>query len=284
MTYRFLVITLQGIQSILANAVMSDGAKRSMVDRKKLVIATRLHLGNALSPPTPKNLKNLLRKFEALASSVDNAFPVVAVDATPRMEGYDYVQAVRDNLQESSNVHVLPVTPWGKFVPALNAVILHSNVIDADLVLFVSAEVSVSPESIHALCLSVVEDQQTLVAGAAMNGHLYSADTEVELNGRTCPWNTLAVWDVRKLALTGFSLCSDIGDSAGVEECAAIALYQKLFPDTKAKLVQLADISWEESFDDDERRSWHERKMNSKVERAMQQLQALNLAGKVLHC
>jgi hypothetical protein len=31
---------------------------------------------------------------------------------------------------------------------------------------------------------------------------------EVELTGRTAPWNTCALWDVPKLALTGFHLVS----------------------------------------------------------------------------
>lgn len=102
---------------------------------------------------------------------------------------------------------------------------------------------------------------------------------------RTSPWNTLCVWDLDKLALTGFLAVSDQGKSAGIEECAAIALLQKLFPNAIAKLVRLPDISWEESFEGDpERQKWHEEKMKSKAERAAHQLGRLNLTGAVLHC
>ena len=101
---------------------------------------------------------------------------------------------------------------------------------------------------------------------------------------RTTPWNTLAVWDLSKLAMTGFLMISDLGKSGGVEECAAIALLQKLFPESIAKLVKVDDFRWEENFQDPERQKWHEKKMKSKVERPAQQLQQLNLSGTVLHC
>jgi hypothetical protein len=53
---------------------------------------------------------------------------------------------------------------------------------------------------------------ETLVAGAALRWHDYRAGgrgggaVEVELTERTAPWNTCALWDVPKLALTGFHL------------------------------------------------------------------------------
>ncbi len=103
---------------------------------------------------------------------------------------------------------------------------------------------------------------------------------------RTTPWNTLCVWDLHKLSLTGFSLISDLGKSAGVEECVAIALLQKIFPGSVAKLVKVNDFSWEDTFDEDEeRRKWHEEKMKSKIERPARQLELLNLTtSTVLHC
>jgi hypothetical protein len=264
-----------------------------MSKKKKLVIATRLHLGKASSPPSDVQLKATLANFESVAKT-SGAIPVIAVDATPKLPDYDYVQAVRQNLPDKSLIQILPVTPWGKFVPALNALVLFAaSTIDADLILFVSAEVSASPKSIQTLCEAIIDtDDDVIVAGAAMNGHVYTPPSGekttpsniIELNGRTCPWNTLAVWNVRKLSLTGFQLCSDLGDSAGVEECVAIAVLQKLFPKSQAKLIKLDDISWEESFDDEERQKWHETKMASKLERAARQMQRLQLSGTVTHC
>jgi hypothetical protein len=82
----------------------------------------------------------------------------------------------------------------------------------------------------------------TLVAGALLGGHTYHEGNSagapnnqvVELNGRTTPWNTLAIWKVSMLALTGFPLVSDgiVTDDAtepsfGVEEVVTIALLQR---------------------------------------------------------
>lgn len=51
----------------------------------------------------------------------------------------------------------------------------------------------------------------TLVAGGAFPGHEFCVGEHV-ITGRKCPWNTFAMWDVRKLAITGFPL---IGDGLG---------------------------------------------------------------------
>ena len=265
-----------------------------------MVIATRLHLGNASVPPSTEKIQGWIHNLHAMVSSVDSAIQgVIAVDAAPKMDGYDYVQAVRDQVQAlgvTEQIFILPVTPWGTFVPALNALVYHAHTTrHADQILFVSAEVSVSAASILRLSEHCAEEKEeedgsssyVLVAGAALNGHLYQQNTGV-LNGRTCPWNTLAIWNVTKLVLTGFVLVSDLGTTAGVEECAAVAVHQHVFPNqARAKLVRLEDVDWQDSFEHDmERRQWHERKMNSKLERAATQLQLLGLEGKgnVEHC
>ena len=269
-----------------------------------LVIATRLHLGNASAPPSSEKIRGWIQNLRGMADSVQAIQAVVAVDATPKIEGYNFVKVIEEEIrqeassskqsQECTPVQVLPVTPWGKFVPALNALVFHSyTVCGADQILFVSAEVSVSETSIRRLCAKCSAPENILVAGAALSGHLYSYNSEatggsktVALNGRTCPWNTLAVWNLAPLSLTGFLQLSDIGPSAGVEECLAIATHQTLFPDgtSKARLVKLDDVSWESNFgDDEERKQWHERKMNSKLERAGAQLDAMNMSGTVDH-
>ena len=213
----------------------------------KLVIATRLHLGNASSPPSDEKLKGILENFERLGSLVEHTLPVIAVDATPKIDKYDYVDTIRSLLPNESKIEILPVTPWGKFVSALNALVLYAIHQQADKIMFVSAEVKVSANSIQTLCQQLDNDDTVIVAGAAMNGHLFneaSGAEAIDLNGRTTPWNTLAVWDLSKLSMTGFVLCSDLGPSAGVEECVAIAMIQKLFPASKAKLVKLDDVAW----------------------------------------
>lgn len=267
----------------------------------KLVIATRLHLGRASEPPSTEKIRGWIRNLQSMLESVDIAEKaIIAVDATPKLDNYDYVQAIRDQIT-STSLEVLPVAPWGKFVPALNALVVRAVEFDADQIMFVSAEVSASSSSIQELSKHC-NDATVLVAGAALPGHVYQhspenatsdhatplAPTIVELTGRTTPWNTLAVWNLSKLKLTGFLMVSDtVGASSGVEECVAIAASQKLFSSSqsRAKLVHLSDVSWEETFDDVERRKWHEQKMKSKVERPALQLKLMQLSGATVeHC
>jgi hypothetical protein len=175
----------------------------------KLAIATRLHLGRALEPPSKdcilKTISNLDQMAAAATTTTETLDPlevtvVIAVDATPKLEGYDYVQAVRDTVVEyfsgekglssSSSVYkrieILPVTPWFKFVPALNALVIFAkSQLDADLIMFVSAEVNVSPPTIRTLCCHVTNDKNVIVAGAALNGHQYAGEGQkVPLTGR----------------------------------------------------------------------------------------------------
>jgi hypothetical protein len=87
-----------------------------------------------------------------------------------------------------------------------------------------------------------------------------------------------------KTLIDRFLMISNLGESGGVEECAAIALLQKIFPEYIAKLVKVDKISWEETFQDEERQKCHHEKMKSKVERPAQQMKLLRLSGAVLHC
>ena len=275
----------------------------------KVVVATRLHLGNASSPPETAKTE---QQIAAFAKFVATSCPagtqaLIAVDATPKVEGYNYVAAVQaavdivllgDTITTSPppSIHVIPVTPWGRFVPALNALIAHATkTCQANRILFVSAETTASAASIQILLGAIHPD--TLVAGARLGGHVYHESTttheSIALTGRTSPWNTLAVWNLQKLALTGFQLVSDglLTDDAtepsyGVEEVLAIALLQKVLglDQAKAKLIKLPDIQWDQDFQDEERRQWHEQKMSSKVERANRQLILMGLTGAVYHC
>ena len=63
-----------------------------------------------------------------------------------------------------------------------------------------------SPEDID--IMSSFLDDDTLVVGPTLPGHEFS-EGEQALRGRTCPWNTAAIWNVSKLALIGFPLVGD---------------------------------------------------------------------------
>jgi hypothetical protein len=52
---------------------------------------------------------------------------------------------------------------------------------------------------------STSQDSDTLVVGQSFPGHDIHTETQLTaLTGRTSPWNTLALWSLDKLAITGF--------------------------------------------------------------------------------
>jgi hypothetical protein len=255
-----------------------------------MAVATRLHLGNASAPPNEEMFKLMLERFSNFSSNFEAQHTYVAVDATPKFDDYDLVDTIQQISANITSLKVLPVTPWNKFVPALNAIVTQAAMEGATHCLFCSAETQTSPESV--LLLLEHMDTDTLVVGAVLPGHDYGPKSMQPLNGTTAPWNTLAIWDVAKLSLTGFPLVSEglhtidgTTVAAGVEEVSAIAVLQKILGSkrAKAKLVALPDIEWDQNFEDEERRKWHEAKMKSKKERPEKHLELLQLSGEVEH-
>ncbi len=57
---------------------------------------------------------------------------------------------------------------------------------------------------------------------------------------------------------------------AGIEEFSTVLLHQKILKEgeSKAKLIKVPGVEWEQTFDDEERKKWHETKMKSKLSRA----------------
>jgi hypothetical protein len=198
--------------SVLRTAVQGEEEQKSSLNNDsnkkmtKLVIASRLHLGRASSPPSKEHIQNILSNLGSMALSVEQdndtleVVVVIAVDATPKIEGYSYVDNIQNILAEEgcsefqSYIKILPVSPWGKFVSALNSLVLYAkSACEADLILFVSAEVKASAATIQTLCQHVLVGQSTseaeptvvIAAGAALNGHEYAGKgNTVALSGR----------------------------------------------------------------------------------------------------
>ncbi|KAL7548314.1 hypothetical protein ACHAWF_011601 [Thalassiosira exigua] len=279
-------------------------------DADLVAVATRLHLGHASHPPPRAQLRETLASFARLASSVGADRAVVAVDSEEKLEGYDLVREVTEicrSLNDGEDdapapatpIHVLPVTPWEKFIPALNAIVIWCARNGARRLLLASAEVQLTQKVMEVMKQQLDMDR-TLVVGTTLRGHehksTYGEEVEVELNGRTTPWNTCALWNLPKLALTGFLLVSeglhpakDGGDglSGGVEEVCTIATLQRILGPEKAqaKLISIPGTSWQQDFGNDEKRNeWHEKKMKSKYTRAKRQLELMGLTGTVIHC
>jgi len=267
---------------------------------RPLVIGTRIHLGNASVPPSDEELETTISSFLSTVSCSGAIRAAIAVDPIEKIKGYDLPSTVKstvEKLRSEIEIDIFPVSPWGKFVPALNALVAWGCTNQAEQILFISAETALTAESIGALRSHM--DENTLVAGAALPGHKYHDDEKkssevVELDGRTSPWNTVAIWNLSKIALTGFSLLAEgipmnsngsLG-SIGVEEIPTIAISQSILPKgtALAKLVKVPDVQWQQEWEDEDRKQWHENKMKSKITRASRHLKLLGLSGTVVHC
>ncbi|KAL4144387.1 hypothetical protein PRNP1_013520 [Phytophthora ramorum] len=221
-----------------------------------------------------------------------------------------FIDSVRDLMTQlqsevatgtlAGKVEIIPMLHWGKFVPALNALVgaAADHFPKADTLLLQSLEVAVDAASMEAL-RSHFDIKRDLVVGAALPGHEFQpnpATQPVELSGLTSPWNTLALWNLEQLTKVGFALMGDalrlevdgIGSAAGIEEVATIAMYQQLYANstspTTAKLVRVPKCGQVDGLEDPKRLEWHQKKMASKLQRAAVQIAHFGVApGRVHH-
>eukprot|EP00636_Phaeomonas_parva_P001228 CAMPEP_0118869532 /NCGR_PEP_ID=MMETSP1163-20130328/12839_1 /TAXON_ID=124430 /ORGANISM="Phaeomonas parva, Strain CCMP2877" /LENGTH=311 /DNA_ID=CAMNT_0006804435 /DNA_START=55 /DNA_END=990 /DNA_ORIENTATION=+ len=258
----------------------------------RTIIGTRIHCRNASQSPNLEPLSCLMRR--CASAGIDLAI-AVGVEGEAGIALLSAVTAESNKVvTPGAQITVLPVEPWGSFVPGLHAILGYAATNAYDLLLLQSVEVETSPETLKALQSQVRLERGDLVAGVALPGHEFR-EGRVELTGRTTPWNTLALWNVRLLAKTGFlgvaegwarrvEAGEDKAIAAGVEEATAIAVAQTLDPARcRAALLRLPGISWETDFKDPERKAWHERKMKSKLARAAAQLSALGADKGYVH-
>ncbi|TPX49966.1 hypothetical protein SeMB42_g00568 [Synchytrium endobioticum] len=191
---------------------------------------------------------------------------------------------LKDALVSAFGLHhspiLVPVARWGNFIPALNEILLIAGRLEFDHILYQSVEASASKALLDVLQSYLDED--TLVVGKCFKDHQFQCGPRV-LNGVTAPWNTLALWSVKKLALTGFLLVAEglYGVAGGVEEVSVIALHQTIRPtSSKAKLIKIKDEPvdcWTTDWTEPGRREWHATKMASKISRPAAHVDLLNL-------
>lgn len=198
-----------------------------------------------------------------------------------------YFEAIKDVLYSyKEKIQLFHIDPWISYTQPLNLMVEKALSLGAKELLFQSIEVTISKEDM--LRLERHLDGNTLVVGARLcDGH-GDEGKSCTLDGWTTPWNTLAVWNLQKLALTGFlSVSSGNYEEipGGVEEVVTISLLQRLKPySMNAKVVDLDSVAWDTSWSSEERRAYHEEKMASKDSRAKVQLEALGLtAGDVIY-
>ena len=194
------------------------------------------------------------------------------------------------NLTYPTGVTAFPVQPWGKFAPALNGILTKGRDFWArgDLLLLASAEVILTGEAVKTLVSHM--DGDTLVVGAALEGHQYEPGLHKSATGRKTPWNTLALYNASNLWNGGgFPILGDgpVDEpaNAGVEEVITIALIQsRSLATCEVKMVQVPGQKWDTSGFDGERLAAHEKKMASKDSRPARQLEVAGIQGpRVLH-
>lgn len=166
---------------------------------QRIVSATRLHLptdATEIPEATEQHLRNYVKSSQRLG--------VVAAIAVNAHEAL--VKQIAEEEAPGFRLHVLPVPCWGAFVPALNALLNFAQRCGAKYILYQSLEVRCTTAVLQRLLDHHTDDM--LVVGPVFDGHDFQAGERL-LNGRTTPWNTLALWSVRKLALTGFLCIAD---------------------------------------------------------------------------
>eukprot|EP00606_Chrysophyceae_sp_TOSAG23-5_P000198 GSChrysophyteH2.ASY1.ANO1.495.1 assembled CDS len=264
----------------LVSAEPDDDNSTSYLDG--FTVVTRIHTTSAGKIVDADKVRDFVDSVLEYAEKV-----IVCVGFRHTKKYKEYIFSLQKTLDPRTiaRVVLLPVSPWGRFTSALNSAIVRAMDEQYRYIAFQSLEFRVPVEAVRKLLLQMQADRNLLVVGPAMNGHQYRLGKQ-ELRGRTCPWNTFAIWSLPHLSLTGFPM---IGDGqgqcpGGVEEVSAISLLQTINPKLKACLVQIPSIQWSTNFQDPQRAEWHERKMSSKDERPHHQLKVAGLrAGNVHH-
>ena len=281
-----------------------------------VLMCTRVHCGNVAdaaaflnSTSFRSNLRAWLRHAVSVAAHV-----AIAVDCTDgRVDVVDSVEEALQSIDGARRVQLVKVSPWSRFVPALNALLQRAAAIDeVHYIYFTSLEAQSSLDEVQAMHSELSTSSSAMVVGLRLPGHEWhgpdhlkssapSSSALTPLSGLTCPWNTNALWSVRLLSRTGFLAISDDAVHGGVEEVAVVATHAALHASgeeagerkeaavasaSPPPLAVLIDFdaangvrasNWKAEWEDAGRRAWHEKKMASKAERAMWQLQQIEL-------
>lgn len=262
-----------------------------------LVVATRIHKGNSTQLPSLKSIADFIRSIN-YAKLI-----IISIGIGDKLENIDYIHKLESYLQNEGlmpssilttsstslsttrSILLLPVTPWGKFTMGLNAILLKCIEEKYDLIAFQSLEFSIPKTNVEKLIDIINDDKDILVIGPALPGHEFKMGSN-KIEGRTCPWNTFAIWNVNYLGLTGFPMVGDgMGtDASGVEEVTTVNLLQFINNKLKVILVSMNGLEWKVDFQDEKRQAYHDEKMKSKNERPMQQMKWLGIqSGTVKH-
>ncbi len=180
-------------------------------------------------------------------------------------------------LKERYGDVVVVEVPFGRYVPALNAILGTAiEMFGATHMLSLSTEFPPTTDLLIALDSHM--DESALVVGAALAEHEFSVGYVLEAEATKLPWNTASLWNLAKLGLLGFPSSGEswsAPENAGMEEAVTIALYQRLLgaDNATAKLVKVNGFGgeWNQTGWSPERLALHLRKLRSKIDRASAQ-------------
>ena len=229
-----------------------------------LIVATRIHCMEGREPINLERSRQWVRAALEYAGHV-----IIAVDT----EASTVIKPLEAEFDGA--LGVLLVHPWIGYTAPLNAIVQYVASLGKTRLLLQSAELSC--KSLDILVMHKYLDQSTLVVGGAVCAEHGGTPGPKILDEFCAPWNTLALWNLEILRLTGFLAVSD-GEYGGVEEVATISLLQRIRPGAaNAMLLKNLTITWQADFSDEQRASYHARKMETKTLRAKYQLAKLGI-------
>nr|VFK16084.1 MAG: hypothetical protein BECKLFY1418C_GA0070996_102032 [Candidatus Kentron sp. LFY] len=232
--------------------------------KPRRIVGTRLHDMDTLDRVRMREwCRHVLDYADAILIAADNSCYLPLCDKLG-----DY----------QSRVTILLVEPWLGFTHPLNTLVEKALFDGASELVLQSSEVWMEKSGIKAMSRHLGED--TLVVGARMSNTHADSTGVVPLTGLTSPWNTMALWNLDKLAKTGFLTVSGgllAGVPGGMEEVVTISLLQYIDSNCLAKVLAVPGLYWAIDCMNAERKLLHEAKMKSKYPRAEQQLKYLGV-------
>lgn len=238
------------------------------------IVATRLHTTNEENLVSSASLykwcNHVLNYCDKLIVVVDSIY-------------LELIHNAKEDFKDK--IEIFHISPWISFTQPLNLLVEKALSIGAKELLFQSIEVDISLEDMEKLENYLTKD--TLVVGARLDEtHGDEKQICTTLDGWHTPWNTLALWDIEKLGLTGFLSISsgNLEDiPGGIEEVVTISLLQQLKPnEMKAKVIDLESVHWNTKWSSTERKEYHKQKMKTKNERSQIQLEKLGIEAGVV--
>jgi hypothetical protein len=293
---RFISIKNNPNNQILNCNFSNNNDNKNILLKHRLLIATRIHAGSSSNMAKTIDVLSFIESCQNYASAI-----VLCISLGDEFENMEYIKLLNERIDHTNlkiPVIIIPISPWGKsFVSALNIALSKALQDDYDLIVYQSLEFRITKNiveklvniitKVNTIFLANISDE-ILVVGPSLPGHEFKSGLNI-IRGRTCPWNTFAIWNTKLLGLTGFPMIGDghgISKNGGIEEVTTINLLQVINPQHKAILVKIDGVKWQTNFMDPKRVIYHEQKMKSKDERSefqMKQLGSRIPSGNVFH-